>query len=219
MRKISRRSRSAPRHARPQSHCPARPIVLTGVAVVGVTVPLTGILPAQASVKRAPDNHVILTRAATPALTPAQLRYHHWRHEKHLEHMARLAALAWAARHPAVVTVSHSSSGGDGDRDGDDGTGTVVTAAVTSGGGTSSGTYQGSTAMQRCIIGRESGGNAYIWNATGHWGLYQFSYATWVAHGGAPALFGHAGPAYQTQIFWATVAVDGYSDWAPYDGC
>jgi LysM repeat protein len=86
-------------------------------------------------------------------------------------------------------------------------------------GATSSATYHGSGAMQQCIIARESGGNPNIWNATGHWGLYQFSYSTWVAHGGIPADFGHAGIAEQNQIFFNTVAADGYSDWAPYDGC
>jgi hypothetical protein len=78
------------------------------------------------------------------------------------------------------------------------------------------GDYSG---FQGCVIRNESGGNAQIWNPTGHWGLYQFSYSTWVAHGGDPALFGHADAAYQTEIFWNTVARDGTSDWAPYDGC
>ena len=73
--------------------------------------------------------------------------------------------------------------------------------------------------MQECIINAESGGNPQIWNASGHWGLYQFSYSTWVAHGGPPSEFGNAGAAEQTRIFWQTVAQDGYSDWTPYDGC
>lgn len=77
----------------------------------------------------------------------------------------------------------------------------------------------GMGSFQACVIERESGGNSQIWNASGHYGLYQFSYSTWVAHGGAPALFGHASPAYQTEIFWNTVRQDGTSDWGPYDGC
>ncbi len=81
------------------------------------------------------------------------------------------------------------------------------------------GTYTGSTAMQECIISRESGGDPDIWNASGHWGLYQFSESTWVAHGGSPADFGTASIAEQNQIFYNAVAEDGYSDWAPYDGC
>lgn len=77
----------------------------------------------------------------------------------------------------------------------------------------------GMDGFEACVIERESGGNADIWNPTGHWGLFQFSYGTWVAHGGDPGLFGKASAAYQTQIFWNTVREDGTSDWAPYDGC
>lgn len=84
---------------------------------------------------------------------------------------------------------------------------------------TGSSTYTVSTSFQRCVIQRESGGNPQIWNGSGHWGLYQFSESTWEAHGGAASLFGHAGAAYQTVIFWNTVRVDGGSDWSPYDGC
>lgn len=73
--------------------------------------------------------------------------------------------------------------------------------------------------FQACVIRAESGGNPGIWNASGHWGLYQFSASTWAGHGGDPALFGKASAAYQTQIFWNTVRADGTSDWAPYDGC
>lgn len=80
-------------------------------------------------------------------------------------------------------------------------------------------TYHGSGSMQQCIIGRESGGNAGIWNASGHWGLYQFSASTWAAHGGSSASFGHASVAEQNAVYYATVAADGYSDWSPYDGC
>ena len=80
-------------------------------------------------------------------------------------------------------------------------------------------TYQGSGGMQQCIIARESGGNSQVMNSTGHYGLYQFSYSTWVAHGGNPGDFGNASVAEQNQVYYATVAADGYSDWAPYDGC
>jgi LysM repeat protein len=90
-----------------------------------------------------------------------------------------------------------------------------------SSGSTSSGSssYAVTSAFQACVIHAESGGNPQIWNASGHWGLYQFSYSTWVGHGGAPSLFGKAGGAYQTKVFWQTVRDDGTSDWAPYDGC
>lgn len=73
--------------------------------------------------------------------------------------------------------------------------------------------------MQACIIARESGGNPDVWNASGHWGLYQFSSATWAAHGGNPADFGHASVAEQNQVYASTVAADGYSDWVPSDHC
>ena len=82
-----------------------------------------------------------------------------------------------------------------------------------------SATYSGSGSMQSCIISRESGGNPNIWNASGHWGLYQFSYDTWVAHGGSGGSFGNSSIAEQNQIYYNTVAQDGYSDWKPYDGC
>jgi hypothetical protein len=83
----------------------------------------------------------------------------------------------------------------------------------------SSGGYSVSSSFQACVIRAESGGDPDIWNASGHWGLYQFSAETWAAHGGDPALFGNADSAYQTEIFWNTVRDDGTSDWAPYDGC
>lgn len=82
-----------------------------------------------------------------------------------------------------------------------------------------SGGYSVSSSFQACVIAHESGGNSQIWNASGHYGLYQFSASTWAAHGGNPADFGHASAAEQTMIFWNTVHADGVSDWAPYDGC
>jgi Lysozyme like domain len=191
MSKHRRRSLRAPRHARPQSHCPARPLVLAGVTAVTAAGPLTSMLPAQASVMRGPDNHVIQTRVVHPAMTPAQLSYHHWRHEKHLEHMARLAALAWAARHPAVVTVSHSSGGGDGDRDGDDGgyTAPAASAPAAAPVSTSAGTSYSYAGLEQlwvaaggspareyvaaCIAEHESGGRSWAISPTDDWGLWQ----------------------------------------------
>lgn len=74
--------------------------------------------------------------------------------------------------------------------------------------------------FQACVISRESGGNPDIWNATGHWGLYQFSYSTWVAYGGNPADFGTASVAEQNQVFANAMATPGgANNWAPYDGC
>lgn len=82
-----------------------------------------------------------------------------------------------------------------------------------------SGSYYVSSGFQACVIQRESGGNSQVMNSTGHYGLYQFSFSTWVAHGGAAGDFGHASAAEQTRVFLSTVAADGTSDWAPYDGC
>jgi len=81
-----------------------------------------------------------------------------------------------------------------------------------------SGTYPGG-AFGACVVARESGGNAQIWNPSGHWGLYQFSYGTWVAYGGNPADFGHAGAAVQNAVFATALARGGQSNWSPYDGC
>lgn len=83
----------------------------------------------------------------------------------------------------------------------------------------SSGTYHGSGSMQRCIIARESGGNSQVMNSSGHYGLYQFSYSTWVASGGNPSSFGNASVAEQNQAYYTAVAKRGYSDWSRYDGC
>jgi len=118
---------------------------------------------------------------------------HQW-HVLHVEHEAHLAAESSYSRSYTPPPPARS-------------------------GGYQTDSYEGSGGMQACIIRAESGGNPYIWNATGHWGLYQFSYGTWVAHGGSPADFGHAGVAEQNQVYYNTVAADGYSDWAPYDGC
>lgn len=73
--------------------------------------------------------------------------------------------------------------------------------------------------FQQCVISRESGGNAQVMNGSGHYGLYQFSYSSWVAAGGSPADFGNASVAEQNQAFSTAYAADGTSPWAPYDGC
>lgn len=80
--------------------------------------------------------------------------------------------------------------------------------------------YSVSSSFQACVIRAESGGDAQIWNASGHYGLYQFSASTWAAYGGSPADFGHASAAEQTQVFNNAMATAGGADnWAPYDGC
>jgi len=80
-------------------------------------------------------------------------------------------------------------------------------------------TYSGSSSFQSCVIARESGGNSQVMNSSGHYGLYQFSEATWVAYGGSAADFGHASVAEQNQVFDNAMAQGGESNWAPYDGC
>lgn len=83
---------------------------------------------------------------------------------------------------------------------------------------TASGPWPGG-AFGACVVMRESGGNPQIMNASGHYGLYQFSEQTWVAYGGNPADFGHASVAEQEQVFMNALAAGGESNWAPYDGC
>jgi Transglycosylase-like domain len=83
----------------------------------------------------------------------------------------------------------------------------------------SAATYSGGGSFQSCVIARESGGNAQVMNSSGHYGLYQFSYATWVAYGGSPASFGHASVAEQNQVFNNAIAAGGQSNWSAYDGC
>jgi LysM repeat protein len=83
-------------------------------------------------------------------------------------------------------------------------------------------TYSGSAAggsFQACVIARESGGNSQVMNASGHYGLYQFSASTWAAYGGSPGDFGHASVGEQNQVFSNAMARGGQSNWSPYDGC
>ena len=96
----------------------------------------------------------------------------------------------------------------------------AVRRSSISGDSASSGSgYAVSSSFQACVIRAESGGNAQVMNSSSHYGLYQFSYSTWVAAGGAPSLFGHASAAYQTTIFWKAYGLWGVSPWRPYDGC
>ena len=76
------------------------------------------------------------------------------------------------------------------------------------------------TALGQCIERVESGGNPQVMNASGHWGLFQFSYDTWVGYGGAPSEFGNADAATQIAVFDFAMAQPGGSlNWTPYDGC
>jgi Transglycosylase-like domain len=125
------------------------------------------------------------------------------------------------------VTYGYPNYCGDGDGDGYDvpcsqlhrhsyGT---ARRAVTVYSGSRSGGYSGSGSFESCVIARESGGNSQVMNASGHYGLYQFSEQTWTAHGGSAGSFGHASASEQQRVFYNTVAADGHSDWSPYDGC
>ncbi len=71
----------------------------------------------------------------------------------------------------------------------------------------------------QCVIARESGGQSQVMNATGHYGLYQFSASTWAAYGGSPADFGHASVGEQNEVFANALANGGQSNWSAYDGC
>jgi LysM repeat protein len=80
-------------------------------------------------------------------------------------------------------------------------------------------TYSGSGSFQSCVIARESGGSSQVVNATGHYGLYQFSASTWAAYGGNPADFGSASVSEQNTVFNNAIAAGGQSNWSAYDGC
>ena len=83
-------------------------------------------------------------------------------------------------------------------------------------------TYSGGTpggSFGQCVVARESGGNSQVMNSSGHYGLYQFSEATWVAYGGSAASFGNASVAEQNQVFSNALAQGGQSNWSAYDGC
>jgi LysM repeat protein len=113
-----------------------------------------------------------------------------------------------ALQSPAVTAAPAASSV----------TGPAPSQPTTAGAATYAGGVPGGSFGQ-CVIARESGGNAQIMNATGHYGLYQFSAATWAAYGGNPADFGNASVAEQDQVFANALAAGGQSNWAPYDGC
>jgi Transglycosylase-like domain/LysM domain len=83
----------------------------------------------------------------------------------------------------------------------------------------SASTYSGGGSFAQCVIARESGGNSQVMNASGHYGLYQFSASTWAAYGGNPADFGNAGVSEQNQVFDNALAAGGQSNWSAYDGC
>jgi LysM repeat protein len=77
----------------------------------------------------------------------------------------------------------------------------------------------GDSSFQACVITRESGGDSQAMNASGHYGLYQFSASTWAEYGGSPSEFGHASVDEQNQVFDNAMAAGGQFNWSPYDGC
>jgi hypothetical protein len=77
----------------------------------------------------------------------------------------------------------------------------------------------GDSGFEACVISRESGGDPDVWNASGHWGLFQFSAGTWAEYGGSPGSFGYASAAEQEQVFDNAMAQGGEYNWSPYDGC
>jgi hypothetical protein len=112
---------------------------------------------------------------------------------------------------PAPVTTTHVTTGTTQQP--------VQSYSSQSSSSTSTVSTSGDSAFQACVIQRESGGNSQVMNASGHYGLYQFSASTWAAYGGNPADFGHASVAEQNQVFNNAIAAGGQSNWAPYDGC
>jgi LysM repeat protein len=88
-------------------------------------------------------------------------------------------------------------------------------AAVSEPSGGYSAPVAASSSFEACVISRESGGNSQVMNSSGHYGLYQFSYSTWVANGGSPSAFGDASPAQQHAVFINSSP----SNWSAYDGC
>jgi hypothetical protein len=75
------------------------------------------------------------------------------------------------------------------------------------------------SSYQRCVIRRESGGRSQVMNSSGHYGLYQFDYGTWVSGGGSGSTFGHASVSEQNRVFASVYAARGTAPWSPYDGC
>jgi LysM repeat protein len=136
---------------------------------------------------------------------------------------------AVSARHDQF-DGQHGYGCGDGDGDGFDMPCSLLhhrggaaphrqsTAVVTSSSGVVG--TAGMSAFEQCVIARESGGNSQVMNASGHWGLYQFSAGTWAAYGGNPADFGRGSAAEQRQVFLNAMShPGGAQNWSPYDGC
>lgn len=81
------------------------------------------------------------------------------------------------------------------------------------------GSVQAGGSYEACVIRRESGGQTQVMNGSGHYGLYQFDYGTWVSGGGSAGSFGHASASEQQRVFRSVYAARGTQPWSPSDGC
>jgi hypothetical protein len=93
-------------------------------------------------------------------------------------------------RHPPTPEVTYESSSAT--------TGSSYSSSSVESGGYAAGGVAGcGAACVQC----ESGGNPQAVSPDGqYWGLYQFSYNTWVGAGGDPSAYGNADAGYQTEI-------------------
>jgi LysM repeat protein len=119
-------------------------------------------------------------------------------------------------RAPATPSVTSSSSYSSSSSDSSSTASSSTSSAAVTDTSVDPSDYSG---FQACVIERESGGDAQITNSSDHYGLYQFSYSTWVGYGGAPSEFGDATVAEQNAVFATAMADGGEDNWAPYDGC
>lgn len=166
------------------------------------------------------------------AYLPGQLRYAgapavtHVTTASHITHHASSGGRTWG------VTYGYPNFCGDGDGDGYD----VPCSSVHHASASTrtwtrhgyrhhhrsygSSTYHAASgSYEACVIARESGGNSQVMNSSGHYGLYQFDYGTWVSGGGSGADFGHASASEQRRVFQAVYAARGTQPWSPSDGC
>lgn len=207
------------RHRRPRRN-PAP--VLTAAAASALLVPAA--LTAGTHASAATSRETAMARAAQPS----------WWHAAHVAHLAHLARSSTAAAPVSGrtwgVSYGYPDYCGDGDGDGWDVDCATRSAPASNpdpaahplsvqAPAASSGTYSGGSGFQQCVIARESGGNSQVMNSSGHYGLYQFDYGTWVSGGGSGGSFGHASVTEQNQVFASVYAARGTQPWSPSDGC
>jgi hypothetical protein len=215
----------------------AAAIIATGIVAAGsshsarpVTASVSAVLPAQKQQHQQPVN----VSTDTYSVHRIVLTGSYWYRVRHGDSLSGIAArlLGSSSRWPSLYRANRRVIGSNPDNisPGENLTLNVsgysnapVSIPESRSGGTllTSSTVRVSdySGFQACVIARESGGNPDIWNASGHWGLYQFSYSTWIAYGGPPSEFGRASVAEQNQVFENAMARNGEDNWAPYDGC